>query len=170
LFTALCEEREASSLEASVENDDYDSTLLVMLRIPADALPYCNATRDFQPAAGFIQIGGLRYREVKKRVYNDSVEFLCLLDGAANRLRSARNDYFSLVNDLQKRGHSTFPGPSGKTGHRFAKVIYHSAHRFPNLRFIAGPSAWPSRFLQPGLSAGHPRIGLQPPRTAACLS
>ncbi|HEV2353180.1 MAG TPA: hypothetical protein VGR89_02970 [Puia sp.] len=163
LFTTLCEEREAGSLDASVENDEYDSSLLVMMRIPADALPYSNASREFQPATGFIQIGSLRYRELKKRIYNDSVEFLCLLDGAASRLRSAGNDYFSLVNDLQKRGHSSLPGPAGKTGHRFAKVIYYSAHRFPDLRFIAARSASPTRFLLPRLAAGHPRITLQPP-------
>lgn len=164
LFTAFCEEREASSLESALENDNYDSSLLVTLRIPADALPYCNGSRDFQPADGFIEIGNLRYREVKKRVFNDSVEFVCIIDGAVSRLRSAGNDFFSLVNDLRAHGHGKFPGPTGKTGHNLGKTLYCSSHYFPDLHYFAVRSAWASPLPETGLPAGHARIGLQPPR------
>ena len=141
-----------------------------MLRIPADALPYCNSSRDFQPAEGYIEIGNLRYREVKKRVYNDSVEFLCIIDGAANRLRSAGNDYFSLVNDLQKHGHSKFPGPNGRTGHNIIKIIYYSAHHFPDLHYFVARASWSTRLKLAGLSAGYPQFGCQRPRGARRLS
>lgn len=170
LFTAFWEGRAADFLEARLDRDEYDGNQLILLRIPADALPYTNSSRDFQRTEGYIEIGNLRYRKVRKRKYNDSVEFLCIPEGAVNRLRSAGNDFFSLVNDLQKTGHDKYPGPGGKTTHSFYKIIYYSAQHFPDLHYFAARSVRSPRFQRAGLSAGHPRIGLRPPRATYRLS
>jgi hypothetical protein len=164
LFTAFWEDRAATTLEAGLDRNEYDSNELILLRVAADALPYSNCSSDFERTTGIIEIGNLRYREVKRRLYNDSVEFLCIPDGAVNRLRSAGNEFFSLVNDLQKTGHDKHRGPHGKTIHSFYKIVYYSAQHFPNLRYFAAHSIRSPRFQHAGLSAGHPRMGLRPPR------
>ena len=154
LLTAYWEGCAAARLEAGLDNDRYDPAQLILLRVPADALPYSNSSARFERSVGFIEIGATRYRTVKRRLYNDSIEFLCIPDGAANQLRSAKVDFFRLVNDLQRSGHSKFPGPSGKTD-----LPYFAARPVPS-----------PLFLRADLPAGHSRIGLQPPRQDNSLS
>lgn len=164
LLSAFWEGRAAIRLEASLDDNRYDPEQLILLRISADALPYSNSSAQFERSVGFIEIGANRYRTVKRRLYNDSIEFLCIPDGAANQLRSARNDFFRLVNDLQKSGHSKCPGPSGKTNPLVNKIVWFDAHNFPDLHYFAAHPVPPSLVLRPDLPSGHSRIGLQPPR------
>ena len=170
LLTALWESRAATRIEASLDNDQYDPAQLILLRVSADALPYSNASEQFERSDGFIQIGATRYRTVKRRLHNDSIEFLCIPDGAANQLAAADNDFFRLVNDLQKSGHSKFPGPSGKTNPLQNKIIWCNSTHFPNLHCFAVRLVLSPRLQTAALSPGHPRIGLQPPRPVYPLS
>jgi hypothetical protein len=170
LLTAWWEGRAAARLEAGLDTDRYDAAQLILLRVPADALPYSNSSARFERSVGFIEIGATRYRTVKRRLYNDSIEFLCIPDGAANQLRSAKDDFFRLVNDLQRSGHSKFPGPSGKTNPLVNKIVWCDAHNFPDLPYFAARPVLSPLFLRADLPAGHTRIGLQPPRQDNPLS
>jgi hypothetical protein len=170
LLTVYWEGRAATRLEASLDNDRYDPAQIILLRVPADALPYSNPSAQFERSVGLIEIGATRYRTVKRRLYNDSIEFLCIPDGAANTLRSAKDDFFRLVNDLQKSGHSKFPGPSGKTNPLVNKIVWCDAHNFPDLHYFAARPVLSPLFLRTDLPSGHSRIGLQPPRQDNSLS
>jgi hypothetical protein len=169
LLTAYWEDCAAARLEATLDNDQYDHDQLVLLRVSADGLPY-SSSGQFERSDGIIEIGAARYRTVRRRFYNDSIEFLCIPDGAANRLRSAKDDFFSLVNDLQKSGHSRFPGPSGKTNPAVNKIVWCNSGHLRLLHYLAGRPVQSTIFMQTALSAGHPRIGLQPPRPGSPLS
>jgi hypothetical protein len=163
-LSAYWENQAASGLEASLDHDQYDPAQIFLLRISADALPYSTASVRFERSEGIIEVGSIRYRTVKRRLYNDSIEFLCIPDGPVNKLRSVSNDFFSLVNDLQKTGHSKIPGPSGKTNPLVHKSGWFETRHFPDLPYFAACSA---RYPLPpstALTAGHQRIGLQPPR------
>lgn len=92
------------------------------------------------------------------------------LIGATNQLRTARDDFFRLVNDLQKSGHSRFPGPSGKTNPLLNKIVWCNSTHFPHLHHFAIRPVLSPRLLRTALSPGHPRIGLQPPRQSGPLS
>lgn len=170
LLTAYWETRAAARLQSSLDNDQYDPGQLILLRVSADALPYSNSSGEFQRFDGFIQIGATRYRTVKRRLYNDSLEFLCIPDSAANQLATARNEFFRLVNDLQKFGHSRAPGPSGKTIPVVNKIVWYDDHHFPDLHYTATRPPLATRFLLARLTAGHLRIGLRPPRHTDPLS
>jgi len=170
LLTAFWEARAAARMEASLDNDQYDPAELILMRVSADALPYYTASEQFERSDGFIQIGATRYRTVKRRLYNDSIEFLCIPDGASNQLRTTRDDFFRLVNDLQKSGHSRFPGPSGKTNPLLNKIVWCNSTHFPLLHHFAIHPVLSPRLLRTALSPGHPRIGLQPPRQSGPLS
>ena len=165
LFTACCEERAATRIEANLDNDRYDSSQLILLRVSAAALPYSNASEQFQKTTGTIEIGSVRYRKVSKRLHNDSIEFRCIPDGDANRLQSAGNDFFKLVNDLQK---TKAPGPHGKTA--INKIVWYENHQFPSLHYLAAHPVVNPPFRQARLSSGYPRIGHRPPRPANALS
>jgi hypothetical protein len=166
LFIAYRESRETAKLEASLDMEQYDSSQLVLLRISAGALPYSNPSDRFERAEGAIEIGHLRYRFVKKRLYNDSIEFLCIPDGAVNRLQTANGNFFSLVNDLQKTGHAKIPGSSGKMTGGLNKIFY-LQEGFPDLPDFSTAPVTPGRLQPAALLTGYPHIGKQPPRPLA---
>jgi hypothetical protein len=165
LFTAYCEKRAAFRLEASLDKDQYDPGQLILIRVPADALPYSNFSAEFRKTTGTLDIGTAHYRKISKRLYNDSIEFLCIPDGDANRYQSARNEFFKLVNDLAK---TKTPGPSGKTG--IHKIVWYQQHHFPYLPDVAIRTAPYFPSPRTALAAGHHSISLLPPRPAQPLS
>ena len=65
------------------------------------ALPYYNNSKSFERREGQIEITGVQYNYVKQRIYHDSLELVCIPNKAATQLRSAKDDFFKLVNDLQ---------------------------------------------------------------------
>lgn len=50
---------------------------LISLKVPA-SLPYYSNAADFQWTAGEVEMEGVIYQYVKRRIYNDSIEYLCL--------------------------------------------------------------------------------------------
>jgi hypothetical protein len=166
---AFWEDRANARFEATLDSNQYDPAQLILLRISADALPYSKASEQFERFDGCIGIGAARYRTVKRRLYNDSVEFLCIPDGSASPFRLAKDNFFRLVNDLQKSGHSKFPGSSGKTS-PVNKIVWYNSSHFPDLYYFAARPVLSPTFQGSTLSSGHPRIGLRPPRPDNPLS
>jgi hypothetical protein len=163
LLTAYWEDRANARFEAALDLNQYDTAQLILLRVSADALPYSNASRKFERFDGCMEIGATRYRTVKRRLYNDSIEFLCIPEGSTNPFSLAKDNFFRLVNDLQKSGHSKFPDPSGKTS-PVNKIVWYNSSHFPDLYYFAARPVLAPTFQSKTLPSGHPRIGLQPPR------
>ncbi|HEX4372306.1 MAG TPA: hypothetical protein VHZ50_03280, partial [Puia sp.] len=74
--------------------------------VSANHLAYYNNSKQFERVDGEIEINGIQYKYVKKRLYNDSFEYLCIPNNDVAKLRTARDDFFKLVNDLQQQNTS----------------------------------------------------------------
>jgi hypothetical protein len=96
--------RANSSLEAQLDDSQYDESQLIMLKVPATHLSYYNSSNKFERVDGEIEINGVQYKYVKRRLYNDSVELFCIPNHTAMRLQTAKDEFFKLVNDLQHSG------------------------------------------------------------------
>jgi hypothetical protein len=101
LFIAAVENRETHTFEARIDENNYEASSLVCIKVPCSSLPYYSNSKSFERADGRIEMNGIEYSFVKRRIYNDSLELLVIPDKAAMHLRSAKNDIFSLINDLQ---------------------------------------------------------------------
>ncbi|HTN07843.1 hypothetical protein [Agriterribacter sp.] len=88
-------------LDKELDNNDYDASRLIELRIPLN-LPYYNNWKHYEPYDGEIEIEGIHYRYVKRKIENGELVLLCLPDNAKQRIQSARELFFQLVNDLQQ--------------------------------------------------------------------
>jgi hypothetical protein len=103
-------------LEARLDTGNYDESQLISLKIPAAHLSVYSNSGQFERTSGEIEIRGIQYKYVKKRLYNDSLEFICIPDHATMKLQSAKSEFFKQVNDLQQntQGKKTgsHPGPS----------------------------------------------------------
>ena len=76
--------------------------MLFRSRLAANHLSYYNTTAGFERVNGEVEIDGVPYQYVQRRIYNDSVEFLLIPNRATLNLRSGRDVYFGLINDLQQ--------------------------------------------------------------------
>ena len=100
LLTDYLQYHADEKLEARLDNDDYDEAHLIELKIPV-SLPYQTNWDDFERFKGEIEIDGIHYKYVKRKVYNDSLILLCLPNEGKMQIENARENFFKLVNDLQ---------------------------------------------------------------------
>ena len=114
VFISWFEGREAARWETRLESEQYVRGQLILFKVPASSIPYATASASFERADGELATGKILYRYVLKRLYNDSVEFLCVADGEADHLRQAKSEIIHLAVDLpDSNGHGKSP-PGGK--------------------------------------------------------
>jgi hypothetical protein len=104
MLSSYLENRADKQLEAQLDENQYDESQLLSVKIPSTHLSYYNSSTAFERVDGQVEIGGVLYKYVKRRIYNDSLEYLCIPNHAAMSLQTAKNDFFQLVNDLRHNG------------------------------------------------------------------
>lgn len=87
-------------LEKKIDNSDYDESQLIEIKVPIE-LPYQTNWKEFERFDGQVEVDGIHYKYVKRKVFNDSLILLCLPNESKMKLQSARDEFFKLVNDLQ---------------------------------------------------------------------
>jgi hypothetical protein len=163
LFITWYESRESARWETRLDNEQYDHDQLILFKISAAALPYSNASATFERADGELQSGNIHYRYVLKRLYNDSIEFLCLPDCEDRKLQKAKTEIIHLAIDLPDANGHGKSSPAGKISPPLFTIFY---QQIPGWGICNFPAREMSREFSrvPALCAGHARTGWQPPR------
>jgi len=91
-------------LEKQVDKNNYDQQELISIKTKLD-LPYYTSSSQYERAYGSINIDGVNYQYVKRRVYKDTLELLCLPNHTKTKLQSVNNE---LTKELAE-GQSTTP-------------------------------------------------------------
>ncbi|HLY71955.1 MAG TPA: hypothetical protein VKR53_19610 [Puia sp.] len=123
-FASYMEDKANARLESRLDNDNYDESQLISIKVPANHLAYYNNSKQFERVDGAVEINGIQYQYVKKRLYNDSFEYLCIPNNDVTKLRTARDDFFKLVNDLQQQGPGKKSAPDTNTSKNFLADYY----------------------------------------------
>jgi hypothetical protein len=98
-------ERQAvSSLESSLNNQKFDESKLISFKIPAKYISFYSNATHFERIDGQIEIDGIQYSYVKRRLFNDSIEVLCIANDKSTQLIKSNCEFFKLVNDIQHTG------------------------------------------------------------------
>jgi hypothetical protein len=101
LLVTYMQDRMDRNMVASLDDNRYDESQLITVKVPISHLAYYNADSQFERVDGNIELGGVQYRYVKRRIYNDSLEFLCLPDREATALQAIKSNFDRLVNGFQ---------------------------------------------------------------------
>lgn len=101
LVIDFLQQQQAQTRTAQLDKAEYANEDLISIKTPL-SLPYYNASTDFERVDGAIQINGVEYSYVKRRIINDSLELLCLPNTAKQKLQAAKSDFFKITNDLQR--------------------------------------------------------------------
>lgn len=95
-------------IENRVDQQRYSEDELISIKTTLH-LPYYSGSAEYERAYGSINVGGIDYEYVKKRVYNDTLELLCVPNRNKTSLHQLSNELSKMAADGQT---ST---PSGKT-------------------------------------------------------
>ena len=106
---AHLEDKADEKMEQQIDDDKYETSQLISIKVSLANLPYYTNTSDYTRQDGRIEISGVMYNYVKARIYNDSLEVLCIPNTEATTLLTAKDDFFRLSNDLQKQGKKPAP-------------------------------------------------------------
>ena len=135
LFSAYLENKAESKLESQLDESNFDESALISIKVPNSHLSYYNLSNTFERVDGKVNIKGVSYKYVKRRLFNDSLELLCIPNQAVMNLQSAKDNFFTLVNDLQHNG-------AGKKtdSHAFAKIFFTDGYTLENGVSLSQPS------------------------------
>jgi hypothetical protein len=160
LLSAYWQQQADNKLEARLDRNEYDESQLVSIKIPITDLSYYNSSTRFERVDGRIEFGGIQYKYVKRRIFKDSLELLCIPNLTAMKLQQSKNDFFRQVNDLQQQ-------KQGKKNSYATKDIskdYTSSAMdiaVPALAAVQMPAK--AIFLSPGLPSRYTPTAEMPP-------
>ena len=100
LLSDYLQHRADAKLEARLDKNDYDESQLIKVKMPLN-LPYQNNWSDYERFDGEVEIDGVHYKYVKRKIEDGQLVLLCLPNETKMQLQSAKDDFFKLVNDLQ---------------------------------------------------------------------
>ncbi len=104
LYIAILQDSADKTMIAELDENKYSDADLISIKVPASHLSSYVNSKEFQRVDGKIEIEGVQYNYVKLRYIDGNLELLCIPNQASNRIQSARDDFFKLVNDLQHPG------------------------------------------------------------------
>lgn len=157
------ESRESAGWESRLDRLQYDPGQLVLFKVSAAAVPYSNGSAGFERADGELQVGNTHYRYVLKRLYNDSVEFLCLRDPETGRIQHAKSEIIHLAVDGPDGNNHGRPSPAGKISPPLLTIFYQQIPGWDIGNFPAHEKRIGVDRVAP-ISPGHARTDRQPPR------
>ena len=91
MIIAYMERGSETAIERKVERSDYSREELISVKTKLN-LPYYSSSPRFERAFGSVTIDGIAYEYVQKRVYNDTLELLCLPNTAKTALHGLKNE------------------------------------------------------------------------------
>jgi hypothetical protein len=103
LLSTYLQNKADRRLEASLDRENYDESQLIPIHIPITSLSYYNSSTSFERVDGQLEINGIRYKYVKRRLFRDSLELLCIPNQATMSLQRDKENFFRQVNDLQQQ-------------------------------------------------------------------
>jgi hypothetical protein len=162
LYIAIIENSENNKLQARLDENNYDESELISIKISAIDLPYYTNSKLFERVDGCVEINGVQYRYVKRRMFHNCLEFLCIPNKAAMSLQTAKENYFKSVNDIQAGTQTKKSGSQQFSSKNLSCELY-----FAN-NYAFGNSSAPSLSILPAhfmvcLPTSFPSLPEQPP-------
>lgn len=143
------------NLEALLDNNSYDDSQLMELKIPVH-LPYQNRWTTFERYNGEIEIEGVMYKYVKRKLANDTLYLMCIPNIKKMRLETAKNDFFKIANDLMQNNSSKESG-NPHSVYKYLQTVYNESFFGINIisPFDSRQNYWLPLEIKNLLSASH---------------
>ena len=130
LLVSYLEDQNNSRLEAKLDISEYNESELISFKVSAAHLSYYTNSRPFERVDGQVEINGISYKYVKRRLYNDSIEMLCIPNVVSMQFEYAKDIFFKITNDLQNTTQNKKSGPHSESK-SFDVAGYYTINNFP---------------------------------------
>ena len=97
----IVQQQADTKLEAQLDRDEYDEAQLIEIKVPVN-MPYQTDWAGFERYDGEIEVNGIHYKYVKRKVQDGQLVLKCIPNHTRQRLESAKEDLFKISNDLQQ--------------------------------------------------------------------
>jgi hypothetical protein len=84
-----------------LDKSEYSDQELIEIKLPVN-IPYQANSAGFEKFIGEIEVDGMHYNYVKRKLQNDTLILLCLPNTDKSNISTARETFFSLVNELNQ--------------------------------------------------------------------
>lgn len=129
LWFYYAERQSDAAMEAKLETKSYNENELITISVPLN-LPYQTDWVEFERVDGEIVVDGATYKYVERKIAHGELILKCLSDSNKTQLKSAREEFFKLANDLQN-------APAKKSGSNTSLAFKNLV-----LQYDAVPNAW----------------------------
>ncbi|HUR10980.1 MAG TPA: hypothetical protein VM012_06410 [Flavitalea sp.] len=126
LVTAYLQQQASISIETQLDRNEYADADLIEFRVPMN-LPYQSNWKEFERFDGEVEIDGVHYKYVKRKIENGALVVLCIPNKSKMKLQTSRDEFFKLVNDLKQ----STSGKKSSEGHTAFKSF--STEYFQNI-------------------------------------
>ena len=103
-----------NELEKALNTNQYEDNQLVLIKLPVN-LPYYTNNKTFARIDGEVDLKGITCKYVKYRIYNDSLEMLCIPNLQKMKIEISKNDYAKVIHDFQQENTKKKSGSDGKS-------------------------------------------------------
>jgi hypothetical protein len=90
--------RESVVFQSQLDKEQYSEDDLITIKTPLN-LPYYSSSTDFERAYGSVEVNGMVYEYVKRRVSHDTLELLCIPNKTKAHLQSTQSAFVKLSVD-----------------------------------------------------------------------
>ena len=99
IITDYLEKKAVADMQTKLDTQHYNDNELISIKIPFE-LPYGSGSEEFLVADGSIDINGITYQYVKKRVYKGNLEILCIPNFTKSSIQKSKEDFSKQVNEI----------------------------------------------------------------------
>jgi hypothetical protein len=96
------DQKASDHLVSLIEQNNYDESDLISVKTPIN-LPYYSNSPKFERVDGEMEINGIVYQYVERRVYNDSVEIRVLPNQDRLHIKNAKESFDKLASDFEQK-------------------------------------------------------------------
>jgi hypothetical protein len=91
--------RSDKQLILQIDNNQFNDSELIEVKIALHT-PYITSWSDYERVDGEVNVNGIYYSYVKRKIHNDTLHLLCLPNKNKTQLNAARIDYANKVQDV----------------------------------------------------------------------
>lgn len=99
IIAGYLEKKALADMQTKLDTKHYNDNELISIKIPFE-LPYGSGSEEFTMSDGSIDINGITYQYVKKRVYKGNLEILCIPNFTKSSIKKSKDDFSKQVNDI----------------------------------------------------------------------
>jgi hypothetical protein len=159
VLTHYLQQQADSRTQAMIDAGDFRPSNLIELSVPLD-LPYTTTWTDWEHFEGDIEIDGIHYRYVERKLEEGRMYVRCLPNTEKTQVLTARDEFSKLVNSFNKQTESKKSAPVFVSNYL---GDYDDAFDQWHLSFPAAMVLQNMPSTHASIVAGHGSIALPPP-------